>query len=435
MRRFIQSFIVVGVSIASSSFTTAPAEPAPASHAAPIGHAVPIGPAAPARQAAPVDHAAPVDDPHTAPAHGKATSTAPTPDEALARLVEGNRRFATGESTFDRLDEARRCQTYIDGQAPIAAVLSCADSRVPVELLFDQGIGDLFVIRVAGNVADTDEIGTIEYGVGHLNIPLIVVIGHSKCGAVTAVVEGAKPGGSLPGLLDNIIPAVELARSENPRASRSKLVNAAIRANVFQAMVDLLTTSQDVRDAVRSGRVKLVGGMYDLHNGTIKILGPHPAEAQLLDKTFNPRELLVPLTHAAPDHAAPETHAAPDPHEKPDAHAVSDAHATPAKVAHVSVVHADATEGPSKAKHAETKHGHDAHAGTSPDAHATDKHAADEHATDEHATDEHATTQPTQAGASNNWMMLVLCLGVSSAGSAAVIGLMSRRAKTPEKQA
>ncbi len=113
-------------------------------------------------------------------------------DEALKMLKDGNARFVEGKATHPHQDAARRALTAGQGQHPVATVLSCSDSRAPVELLFDQGIGDLFVVRVAGNVAATDEIGSMEYAVDHLNTPVVVVLGHSQCGAVTAVVEGAK---------------------------------------------------------------------------------------------------------------------------------------------------------------------------------------------------------------------------------------------------
>ncbi|MBI5865537.1 MAG: hypothetical protein HZB38_13725 [Planctomycetes bacterium] len=110
-----------------------------------------------------------------------------TPDEAQQRLTDGNQRFSTGAATNPRCDEARRAETAEKGQNPFATVLTCSDSRVCAERIFDQGVGDVFTIRVAGNVSDTDEIGTIEYGVGHLHTPLLVVMGHSSCGAVGAV--------------------------------------------------------------------------------------------------------------------------------------------------------------------------------------------------------------------------------------------------------
>jgi len=125
-------------------------------------------------------------------------------DEAIKVLKEGNSRCMSGAPKHPNQDQECRLLTATMGQRPYATVLSCSDSRVPVEILFDTGIGDLFVIRIAGNVADVDEVGTIEYGVDHLGTPVLVVLGHTRCGAVTAVAQGAKLHGSIPQLVDNI---------------------------------------------------------------------------------------------------------------------------------------------------------------------------------------------------------------------------------------
>lgn len=214
--------------------------------------------------------------PHAAP------KAAATPDEALKALVDGNARFVAGTVQGPRRDQERRCDTYANGQHPIAAVLSCADSRVPAELIFDQGIGDLFVIRVAGNVADTDEVGTLDYGVEHLGTPLIVVLGHSKCGAVTAVVEKAQVHGCIEELVDNIAPAAEKARQQSPNATGPALVAAATKENVWQAIEDMYARSSAIREAAKAGKVKVVGAMYDLHAGAVQWMGSHPQEQALL---------------------------------------------------------------------------------------------------------------------------------------------------------
>src|SRR5688572_4328071 len=132
-------------------------------------------------------------------------------EDALTALKDGNTRYIAGKPIHPNQDAARRT-TVAKGQNPFATVLTCSDSRVPVELLFDQGLGDTFVVRVAGNVSDTDEVGSIEYGVGHLNTPLLVVMGHTSCGAVKAVLEGLQVHGSIPALVDNITPAIAQAK-------------------------------------------------------------------------------------------------------------------------------------------------------------------------------------------------------------------------------
>ena len=135
---------------------------------------------------------------------------------ALHKLEDGNKRFVEGKNTFPDIGAERRGKTAKNGQQPFATVISCSDSRLPVEILFDQGIGDIFVVRVAGNVCNVDEIGSAEYGVDHLGTPVLVVLGHSKCGAVSAVVQGAELNGNLPALLHGIIPAVEKVKRAIP---------------------------------------------------------------------------------------------------------------------------------------------------------------------------------------------------------------------------
>ncbi len=205
-----------------------------------------------------------------------------SPDDALKILQQGNERFLAGKPQYPHQSAERRALTAGQGQHPFAAVLSCSDSRVPVEVIFDQGIGDLFVVRVAGNVAATDEIGSMEYAVDHLGVPLLVVLGHSQCGAVTAAVENPKLPGSLPALLAPIKPAVDKARADNPGAAAEALLAAAVRANVFQALADLLQKSPEVRNLVKAGKVSLLGALYEIDTGQVQWLGPHPEQAQLL---------------------------------------------------------------------------------------------------------------------------------------------------------
>ncbi len=211
---------------------------------------------------------------------GKETAPAgPTPDQALAMLKEGNARYISGKLTSPNVSQARRDETK-GGQHPFASILGCSDSRAPIELVFDRGIGDLFVIRVAGNVSDTDEIGTVEYGAGHLGTPLVVVLGHKKCGAVTAVVKGDKVGGSIPQLVDNIVPAAK--RAKDKRLEGDDLINRAITENVLQSIADMLTRSEEMRHLVASGKVKVVGAVYDLADGKVEWIGEHPDQTKLL---------------------------------------------------------------------------------------------------------------------------------------------------------
>lgn len=205
-----------------------------------------------------------------------------SPDEALKMLKEGNDRYLNGKAQHPNQSRERRALTAGQGQHPFASVLSCADSRAPVELLFDRGIGDLFVVRVAGNVAATDEIGSLEYGVDHLGTPLVVVLGHSQCGAVTAVVQNEKVPANVAAMVKPIAPAVAQARADNPGASGEALVNAAIKANIWQAIEDLFQRSQIIKGQVKAGKVKVLGALYELDTGQVQWLGPHPAQDKLV---------------------------------------------------------------------------------------------------------------------------------------------------------
>jgi carbonic anhydrase len=202
-------------------------------------------------------------------------------------LIEGNARFSDGAVVAPRRDEARRCEVAA-AQHPIAAILSCADSRAPVEVLFDQGIGDLFVVRVAGNVASPSEIGSLEYAVDHLDTPLIVVLGHTKCGAVRAAVEegsAANPAAANPAeanvaaLLADLRPAAdEVRRTLPPNAPTNALVSAAVRANVRHTVRALAGRSDALAAAQRSGKVRIVGAVYDILSGTVQWLEPETAD-------------------------------------------------------------------------------------------------------------------------------------------------------------
>ena len=203
-------------------------------------------------------------------------------DEAARILKEGNGHYVDGKPRHPHQDRERRALTAGQGQHPLAAILACSDSRVPPEIIFDQGIGDIFVIRVAGNVAATDEIGSIEYTVDHLGTPLVVVLGHSQCGAVTAVLDDAKLPPNIAALVEPIRPAVAKAREDNPEAAKDVLLNAAIKDNVWQAIADMLGASPIIRDKVRDGQVRVVGALYEIDSGQVQWLGPHPEQDRLV---------------------------------------------------------------------------------------------------------------------------------------------------------
>lgn len=203
-------------------------------------------------------------------------------DQALAKLKEGNARYVAGSPQHPHSSAEWIEETGRYGQAPFVTVLSCSDSRVPVEQIFDQGVGDVFVVRVAGNVSGVHEAGSIEYGVHHLHTPLLIVLGHSHCGAVTAVVQGAEVHDNIPALVSGIKPAVEKARKEHPDLTGEKLIPAAITANIWQSVSDLLRVSPATRESVASGKTRVIGAMYDLESGKVEWLGEHPQQAELL---------------------------------------------------------------------------------------------------------------------------------------------------------
>jgi carbonic anhydrase len=196
----------------------------------------------------------------------------PPADEVLKRVLEGNQRFMKGEAASPRRgpDDFR---PLAEGQRPIAVIVGCSDSRVPPELLFDQGVGDLFVVRVAGNVvkgAGPPVKGSIEYGVAELGASLVMVLGHSECGAVKAAIKHLQDKDALPGaiepLVNSIRPAVVKARS-----MPGNLLDNALRANVAIGVGLLRDLQPIVAPAVKRGRVKVVGAMYDLRTGSVSL--------------------------------------------------------------------------------------------------------------------------------------------------------------------
>ena len=183
-----------------------------------------------------------------------------TPESAIERLKAGNQRYVQNQSFYSNTGSNRRAVTAKDGQKPYAVILTCADSRVPPEYIFDAGIGDVFIVRVAGNVADTDEIGTVEYGIEHLGASVVVVLGHSKCGAVTAVVKGDKVSENIAKLVDNIVPAVEKAKASLGKDDVNALIDASITENIWQSIGDMPVASNKkvVEIRIVASKIKVV---------------------------------------------------------------------------------------------------------------------------------------------------------------------------------
>ena len=186
-----------------------------------------------------------------------------TPDTALERMMDGNRRFVAAQpQAFDEDLAIIRHQTE-EKQEPFAAVLSCADSRVPVEILFDQSIGHLFVVRVAGNVASPEVIASLEYGAAVLGTPLIMVLGHSHCGAVHAALDGKSVPGQISALYAPIRPAIDQAGHDLEGAVRA---NARIQARL------LAQASPVLAGLIKAGKLKVVAAYYDLASGKAELL-------------------------------------------------------------------------------------------------------------------------------------------------------------------
>jgi len=198
---------------------------------------------------------------------GKITS----PDEAIAALKAGNERFVTGN--MNNQDFAKQIEQTSGGQHPYAAILSCLDSRIPTEIVFDQGIGDVFVGRVAGNVEDVNMVGSFEFAAALKGVKAIVVMGHTSCGAVDGACQNAKLG-NLTLLLDEIQPAVELVKLQHPNENvcDAPLVNDISEANVVKTINDIRAKSTIITTLESEGKVKLVGAMYDVSTGKVRFL-------------------------------------------------------------------------------------------------------------------------------------------------------------------
>jgi carbonic anhydrase len=199
--------------------------------------------------------------------HMAANGAASTPAESVARLKAGNARFAANPSEALPVDAASRA-ALAKGQTPFATVVSCADSRVPPEVIFRAGLGELFVIRAAGHVADHSVLASVEYAAEHLHVPLIVVMGHEMCGAVKAAVE-TPAGTSLGPNLDYLVKAIRPAVARTAGHASATRLRAAILENVEETINDLLTKSAILRHLSSTDQVKLVGAYYELASGRV----------------------------------------------------------------------------------------------------------------------------------------------------------------------
>jgi carbonic anhydrase len=202
---------------------------------------------------------------------------------ALERLREGNRRFAAGDSGLESRSARTQRGDPASGQEPFAAILGCSDSRVPVEIVFDQGLGDLFVIRVAGNVVAPSQIGSVEFAAERFGTRLVVVLGHSRCGAIQATLEqlqrpSENQSRNLHSIVDRIRPSIEGLLATELRRDPETLVRQAVRANIRASVSHLRHGSQLIEQLVRSSGLLVVGAEYSLETGVVDFFEGVPAE-------------------------------------------------------------------------------------------------------------------------------------------------------------
>jgi len=187
-------------------------------------------------------------------------------DNNLQNLFAGNKRYAASNLTHPRQGTKRRKEVS-KGQKPFAVIVGCSDSRIPPEIIFDQGLGDLFVIRVAGNIVDNIALGSIEYAIDHLGAKLIVVLGHGGCGAVTAAATGSAPRGHIGSIIKAIAPAVKKVKGE-----RGDLIENAIRANVNRVAHQIKSSKPILARSVRDGKLDVVGTYYNINTGVVELV-------------------------------------------------------------------------------------------------------------------------------------------------------------------
>jgi carbonic anhydrase len=209
------------------------------------------------------------------PASVRAADDKPAPNDispakALEQLKKGNARYVAGEPKERDFSVGRAARA--EGQAPIVGVLACADSRVPPEIIFDQGPGKVFVVRDAGNVVSTYGLASFEFAVAVLGVPLLFVLGHSSCGAVAAALQSARERKKLPGHLPELVKEIQPAVNEAHGKHPSDLLAATIRENVRLGMRELKSRSKIIGDAVASGKVGIKGGVYQLATGKIDMV-------------------------------------------------------------------------------------------------------------------------------------------------------------------
>ena len=239
---------------------------------------------------------APSDPPSAEKASAPAAPALPQPAKALQMLMEGNQRFVSEKMTHPDQTAARR-EAVAKGQAPFAIILTCSDSRVAPELYFDQGLGDLFVIRDAGNVINPHVLGSMEYAVEHLHAPLIVVVGHERCGAVAAAVAGGHAEGNVGAIVESIAPAVEAAKGQ-----KGDKVDNTVTTHAQMTAASLAVESKVLAKAIEDGRLLVYSGRYDLDSGRVEFLPELPASVALQPQKPMATKLSKTTTESKPKH-------------------------------------------------------------------------------------------------------------------------------------
>jgi len=201
-----------------------------------------------------------------------------SPQEALKKLVDGNERFATGNSTHpNRCDETKNA--LLKEQKPFVAVLACSDSRVPVEIIFDAGLGDIFAVRTAGHVLSREVMGSLEYAVKSLGVKLVMILGHENCGAVNTAIQTYQNKSyddlseNLQSIMNHIYPAIEKVECDN-----DDFLNSSVKSNIYYQLEDLIKKDSYIKQQSENGKIAVVGAMYSLTTGKVKILQTEKAE-------------------------------------------------------------------------------------------------------------------------------------------------------------
>ncbi|WP_320040448.1 carbonic anhydrase [uncultured Desulfobacter sp.] len=255
---------------------------------------------------------------------GEQKKPKPSPDQALQMLKDGNERFLSGKSEHPHLDKKRMMQSSLEDQGDhaYATILASSDSRVPVEAIFDAGIMDTFVIRVPGNVCNTDQVTAIEYGLDQVRTPVIVVLGNTQCAAVTAVTRAVNGQGDIPPMLANIEPAVKKAMEKYPQAKGDQIIPLAIEENIYISIRDLFMKSPATCELVNAGKIKVVGAIYDVSDGRVYWLEDETVDSILQKVEGKVDDTQVSDAPATSDEAAAEDQeAAPEVDEAvPQAH-------------------------------------------------------------------------------------------------------------------